>query len=104
MKNITANDITKLTQSGKVIIVFHGIGCLNCKIMQPIIDNLELAFPHIKFYRVNIDLHPHLLQTYKINSLPTLLPFHHGKMLPAIIGVKTLRTIKRIIDQTLNYA
>jgi len=104
MKNINANEIVKLTKTGKVIVIFHGIGCLNCKMMHPTIENLALAFPDIQFYRVNVDLYPHLIQTYKINSLPTLLPFRHGQMLPAIVGVKTLQTLKNLINQTLNYA
>ena len=104
MKNITANDINQLIQSEKVILVFHGNGCINCKIMQPIIDSLENTFPNIRFYRINVDLYPHLIQTYKITSLPTLLPFRHGQILPAIIGIKTVQILKKTIEQTLNYA
>ena len=104
MKRINTNEIVKLIQIGKVIIVFHGVGCFNCKLMQPIIESLEPIFPHIKFYSLNVDLHPHLIQSYKITTLPTLLLFRHGKMLQTIEGVKSLQILKKLIDQTLNYA
>ena len=104
MKNINANAISRLTKSGKVIIVFYGTGCINCKIMQPTIEKLEPLFPDVMFYHVNVDLYPHLIQSYKINSLPTLLPFYHGQSLSAIIGVKSFQVLKKLIHQTLYIA
>lgn len=104
MKNINANDIAKVILNGKVIIMFYGIGCMNCKIMQPIIDKVELHFSSVTFYRINVDLYPHLLQSYKITSLPTIIPFRNGQNLSPIIGVKSLNILEKLIDQSLNYA
>ncbi|MCM1404222.1 MAG: thioredoxin family protein [Prevotella sp.] len=94
----------KFDMSGKVVIEFYGTGCLNCQMMTPIINQLEHDFPDIRFYRVNADQYPNLIQKYHITSLPTLLMFRQGQMLPPIVGIKPLQVMQRLIDQTLNYA
>lgn len=104
MENIQAKNITTLTRTGKVVLIFHETGCFNCKIMQPIFIELEQAFPLVKFYLINIDRYPHLAQTYQITSLPTLIPFRHGQKLPCISGLKSYTVLKKIIDKSLNYA
>ena len=104
MKNIQAKNIVDVIRTGKVILIFHGSNCFNCKIMEPIFNQLEQSFPLVKFYLVNIDAYPQILQTYQISALPTLLPFRHGQKLPAIIGIKSFSVLKQLIDQSLNYA
>lgn len=104
MENITASAFTPLTKTGKVVVEFYGTGCMNCQIMLPILKHLESTLPDVKFYRINADQFPALTEKYQIKSLPTLLLFRHGKMLSAIIGVKSLKTLQGLIDQALNYA
>lgn len=104
MENISAADFTQQTATGKVVVEFYGTGCLNCQMMAPILSNLEPTFPEVRFYRVNADEYPALVQKYQVTSLPTLLLFRHGQILPAIVGVKSPQILQRLIDQTLNYA
>ena len=104
MENISAADFRILTNADKVVVEFYGAGCLNCQMMAPILNHLEPVFPDVRFYRVNADQYPDLVQKHQITSLPTLLLFRHGQILPAIVGVKPAQTLARLIDQTLNYA
>ena len=104
MKNIQPQNIPALTRTGKVVLIFHENGCFNCKIMEPIFEDLQRAFPLIQFYAVKIDLYPQLAQKYKISSLPTLIPFRYGQKLPAIVGMKSLQVLSKLIDKSLNYA
>ncbi len=104
MKNLNANEITEQLSKGKIVLEIYSTGCLNCQIMTPILNNLEKDFTQIKFYQINADKFPILLQKYKITSLPTLLLFRYGQFLTSIVGVKHPQLLKRIIDQTLNYA
>ena len=104
MENLTAADFATVTATGKVVVEFYGAGCMNCQMMAPILGNLESMFPEVRFYRLNADQSPALLQKYQVTSIPTLLLFRHGQSLPAIVGVKPAGTLARLIDQTLNYA
>ena len=104
METITAANFDDCTATGKVVVEFYGNGCFNCQMMAPILSNVEYAFPDVRFYRVNADYYPDLVQKYQVTSLPTLLLFRHGQILPAIVGVKPAQTLQHLIDQTLNYA
>ncbi|MBQ7974051.1 MAG: thioredoxin family protein [Clostridia bacterium] len=104
MKNISGFEFSSVIKSGKVVVIFYGTGCLNCKIMQSTFNEIESTFPNVNFYKINADRYFNLMQMYRINSLPTMLLFRHGKMLPPIVGVKTLSTLKTLINNSLNYA
>ena len=52
--------------TGKVVIEFYGNGCLNCQMMEPIMHELETTMPDIRFYHINADNSPDLVQKYQI--------------------------------------
>ena len=58
MENVNTINLNHLTQLGTVIVEFYGNGCMNCKIMAPILSQLEVTMPYIRFYRVNADTYP----------------------------------------------
>lgn len=103
MEEITANKFNLVTQTGKVVVEFFGVDCLNCQMMAPILNQLESIFPGIQFYQINVNEYPALSKQYKIHSLPTLLLFQYGQHLSSVIGVKSLSTLQKILDQNLNY-
>ncbi len=90
--------------NGKVIIEFYEDNCFNCQMMQPILKELEVLFPDIRFYRVNTDIHRDLVNYYHITSLPTLVLLHNGQQLAKIVGSKSLSVLQREINKILNYA
>ncbi len=92
-----------LTSVGNVVIEFYGDGCLNCQMMTPILNNLELLMPHVRFYRINADANQNLVAQYQITSLPSLLIFRNGQLLSRIIGVKPIHTLRKMIEETLRY-
>ena len=88
--------------NNKVVIEFYGNGCLNCQIMEPIIQELESTLPDIHFIRINADTNPNLVQNYQITSLPTLLLLRNEQIVGKIVGVKSASTLYHQIN-TLNY-
>ena len=90
--------------TGKVVIEFYTTGCLNCQMMSPIIANLEHLMPDIRFYRVNADIHPDLVQKYQVISIPSLVLFRNGQKLSTIVGTKPQATLQAMINNLLNYA
>lgn len=88
----------------KVVIEFYSNGCLNCQILSPIINNLEKIMPEVRFFRINADDNPDLVQKYQITSLPTLLLFRDGELLSKIVGIKSQLTLHMLIEDALQYA
>ena len=90
--------------SGKVIIEFYGEGCFNCQLMTPVLKNLERIMSDVRFYRINADYHPKLVQQYQVTSLPSLIHFRDGRMLSTIVGQKSQLALQMMIEDILNYA
>ena len=72
----------------KVIIKFWGPGCINCKMMEPTMKQLEGEYPDIKFQSVNIAEQEELAEKYEIQSLPTLVFLKNDKVVAKMVGLK----------------
>lgn len=87
--------------SGNVVIEFYSEGCINCQMMTPIINNLEHSFHNIRFYRINADQRPDLVQKYRVTSIPSLLLFQNGRKITTIVGAKPEHILHKIILDAL---
>jgi len=54
-----------------VLIDFWAEWCRPCKLMSPVIDEIEKEFPNIQVLRVNADEDAAMIQKYNISSIPT---------------------------------
>lgn len=54
-----------------VLIDFWADWCTPCKMMSPIIDEIEKEFSNIKIVRVNADEDAAMVQKYNVSSIPT---------------------------------
>jgi thioredoxin 1 len=54
-----------------VLIDFWADWCTPCKMMNPIIDEIEKEFSNIQVIRVNADEDAAMVQKYNISSIPT---------------------------------
>lgn len=88
MEEINANNYLDKIHGNHAVINFYETSCSNCQIMEPTINDLERAFPHIKFLKVNVDRNPELAQRFAIEALPTLILVKNGQYLPPIVGLK----------------
>lgn len=56
-----------------VLIDFWADWCTPCKMMSPIIDEIEKEFSNIKIVRVNADEDAAMVQKYNVSSIPTYI-------------------------------
>jgi len=54
-----------------VLYDFYADWCGPCKMMSPIIDQLEAERPDIEIIRVNVDEHPETSDDFGVRSIPT---------------------------------
>jgi thioredoxin 1 len=58
---------------------FYADWCGPCKVMAPIIDQLEIDRPDITIVRIDVDEHRELAAEYQIQSIPTYIMVNPGK-------------------------
>ena len=78
-----------LISSEKVLVDFYADWCGPCKMMQPVLEQLD-----IKIIKVNIDEHEDIAREYKVLSIPTLILFDNGSEVKKIIGYTPLEVLK----------
>jgi thioredoxin 1 len=55
---------------GYVLIDFWADWCQPCKLMNPVIDQIEKDYPNLKIVKVNADEDAAMVQKYNISSIP----------------------------------
>lgn len=73
--------------AGTVLIDFYATWCGPCKIMSPIVDEIEAENPDIKVAKVDVDDNDELARKFAIMSIPTIVVFKEGIQEKKFIGV-----------------
>jgi thioredoxin 1 len=83
----------------KSIIKFSGKGCVNCRVIAPIFEEIEKEYPDIVFKSVDADDAQELTEKYCVTSLPTLVFLKDGEIADKLVGLKPKSLIvKKIVE------
>ena len=88
-----------LEQKGIVVVDFFATWCGPCKMIAPIIEELEAEMKDIKFVKLDVDENPEVSNKYQIQSIPTLKVFKDGKDVDTVVGFLPKDQIKALIEK-----
>jgi thioredoxin 1 len=82
------------------VIDFWATWCGPCKLMNPIIDEVEKENPDLIITRIDIDSDKDMVEQYNIQSVPTYVILKDGKEIDRIIGAKPkFAFLKRVFPE-----
>ncbi len=90
-------NIENFDQIDNAIIDFTASWCGPCKILNPILDEIN-SDTNIKVFKFDIDEHQELAIKYEIRSIPTLLIFKNGVLINRLIGIKNKQEILKTFE------
>ena len=92
-----------LINSNKPVLVdFSAEWCGPCKMMKPILDTLKSDLGDTAtIIKVDVDKNPSAAKAYKIQGVPTLIVFKHGKLMWRQSGVMQANQLQSIISKYL---
>ncbi len=92
---------TFLKQEDRVLVLdFWAEWCAPCQVMDPVLAELEEAFPfQLQVGKVNVDDQPTLARLFGIRSIPTLLVFRAGKLRHRLAGLHTSRDLRARLEK-----
>ena len=86
-----------------VMVEFWGSWCPPCKMMAPIIDQLETEFAgSVKVCKLNIDRNRTTSGRFRIKGVPAMFFFENGSVVREEIGAKSYAQLRSIIEEHLD--
>ena len=101
--HVSASDFEEevLKEKGVVVVDFWATWCGPCKMIAPIVEELDEEMSNVNFVKVDVDKNLQIANQYKIVSIPTLKIFKDGKLINTLIGFKTKDALKIDVEACL---
>ena len=85
-----------------VLVDFWAEWCGPCKLVGPIVAELAEEYKgKIKVCKIDTDGQQKTAATYGISAIPTIIMFKDGKDMERMVGAKSKKDIKALIDAQL---
>lgn len=105
MAVLHATDATftqEVEQEGLVLADFWAPWCGPCKMLAPILDELDqTSGDKVKIVKINVDENPETAGKFNVMSIPTMVLFKNGEPVDKTVGVKSKDALEVLIDRHL---
>jgi thioredoxin 1 len=101
MINLTSQNFKAEVEeySGLIAIDLWATWCGPCRMLAPVLDEIEAEMPDVKFCKINVDEEPELARLFKVESIPMVALVKNNTFLDMSIGyVPKEKLVKLISD------
>ena len=84
---------------GLVVIDFYADWCGPCRMLAPVMDELEREYPDVKFCKVNVDNEPELAKEFKVQSIPFIALVKDDTFVDMSVGYVPKATLVNLITE-----
>ena len=101
MLNITKENFESEVEKAEslVVIDLYADWCGPCKMLAPVIEELEREYPDVKFGKINVDNEPELATLFKVESIPYIALVKNNVFLDFSVGYVPKATLARLIEE-----
>lgn len=93
----SVEQFNELKDNQATIMVFSADWCPDCRVIEPILPEIEEAYPDFTFVEVDRDEFINLCQDYDIFGIPSFLAFKNGKEAGRFVS-KDRKTKEEIVE------
>ena len=98
VKEINAEEYSEILNSSKpVVIDFHATWCGPCKVLSPILEELDDEIEGVDFVKLDVDQHPQIAGQNQVMGVPTVVILKDGEVKDRFVGVQPKEVIKEKI-------
>ena len=89
----------KVLENKKIVLLdFFANWCGPCKMLTPVLEQVESERPDVEVLKVNIDQDEELAKKFGVLSIPTIVYFVNGEEKDKTVGYRQKAQILDIID------
>ena len=98
VKDINAEEYSEIVNSSNpVVIDFHATWCGPCKVLSPILEELDDEIDGVEFVKLDVDQHPQIAGQNQVMGVPTVVILKDGEVKDRFVGVQPKEVIKEKI-------
>ena len=98
VKEINAEEYSEIINStNPVVIDFHATWCGPCKVLSPILEELDDEIDGVEFVKLDVDQHPQIAGQNQVMGVPTVVILKNGEVKDRFVGVQPKEVIKEKI-------
>ena len=98
VKEINADEYAEIINSSSpVVIEFHATWCGPCKVLSPILEELNDEIEGVEFVKLDVDQHPQIAGQNQVMGVPTVVILKDGEVKDRFVGVQPKEVIKEKI-------
>ena len=98
VKEINAEEYSEIVNSSnRVVIDFHATWCGPCKVLSPILEELDDEIEGVEFVKLDVDQHPQIAGQNQVMGVPTVVILKDGEVKDRFVGVQPKEVIKEKI-------
>lgn len=82
-----------------VVVDLYADWCGPCKMLAPILEELEGEYPTVKFCKINVDEESELAAAFKVKSIPMVALVKDNTFIDFSVGYVPKESLKELIDE-----
>ena len=98
VKEINAEEYSEIVNSSNPVVMdFHATWCGPCKVLSPILEELDDEIEGVEFVKLDVDQHPQIAGQNQVMGVPTVVILKDGEVKDRFVGVQPKEVIKEKI-------
>ena len=103
VKHINQDEFEKevINEEGVVVVDFFATWCGPCKMLAPVLDEVQDEMKNVKIVKVDIDENPNVASEYKVKNIPTIKVFKNGEEITTNVGFLPKGALVEMINKSI---
>ena len=101
MRILNTEEFNELIKTGTTLVDFFADWCGPCKMLGPVLEELDSEYPDVDFAKVNVDENMELAGEYGIMSIPAVFLFRNGEVIGNFGGYRDRESVREFLDSKL---
>ncbi|MBW4716022.1 thioredoxin family protein [Saccharothrix obliqua] len=101
MHALTDETFTDQTSTGAVLVEFTATWCPPCRMIEPVLAELDRELPAVTFAKIDTDANPTTARDRGVLGLPTLHLYRDGELVAEVVGARPKAQLKTWLEAHL---